>query len=86
MLKNPPIFSIGFFTPARDSQHLVAEISDLNARCGKGQPLFPFKVASADEPIAEFNLTNILYDGEGDIILWELGSLSSNRKITLLND
>jgi hypothetical protein len=84
MLKNPPIFSIGFFTVAENK--LIGEISDLNARCGKGQPLFPFKVASADEEIAEFNITNILYDGEGDIILWELRSLTSDRVITILND
>lgn len=84
MLKNPPIFSIGFFTQAENK--LIGEVSDLNARLSKGQPLFPFKVASADEDIAEFNITNILYDADGDIILWELKSLTSERVITLLND
>jgi len=86
MPKNPPIFSIGFFTREGDGHHLVAEISDLNARCSKGQPLFPFKVSFADKHIAEFNITNILHDPEGAIILWELRSPTSERVITLLND
>jgi hypothetical protein len=84
MLKNPPIFSINFFTI--DGDTLIAEVSDLGARCDEHQSLFPLKVSSADEPITEFGLVNTLFDGEGDIIMWELASKTSNRKISILND